>query len=93
MDPVRHSRDGTLIDVQIVPKSSRESIRYSGGQIRVWVKSPPEKNKANSDVQRILEGVFGECRIVRGHSSRRKTILLERQTLEKVLEKLDSLSE
>ena len=92
MNPVRPSGEGVLLDVRVVPNAKKEAAEYSDGVLKVKVKAPPEKGKANKDVLRVLSSLFGPCAIVRGHTSGRKTVLLSRCTPEKAAETLESLA-
>jgi uncharacterized protein (TIGR00251 family) len=91
VESVRETREGVLLDVHIVPNSRKEVFEWVGGVLKLKVKAPPAKGKANKDVLRILSGVFGSCRIVTGHSSRKKIILVEGKSMEDVLETLATI--
>lgn len=75
---VRESRDGILVDLQVVPSSRKEEIRYDpeAGRLRVKVSAPADKGKANKAVTKKLSNLFGNCEIVEGLLSRKKTVLV-----------------
>lgn len=65
-----------------MPKSSRNEIRgVAGGYLKIAIKAPPEKGKANEELIKFLSQKLkiprGEISIVSGLKSRRKEILLK----------------
>lgn len=67
-----------IISVKVVTKSSQEKVEKKGGKdYKVWVKSAPEKGKANRDVVGLLSDYFGEkVWIKSGHTSRKKRVVI-----------------
>jgi len=87
----RQTRPGVLIDIIVVPKSSKNVVENVDGILRVKVRAPPEKGKANAEVVRTLSKIFGRCRLDKGQTTRRKRILIEGKTraeIEEILGKL-----
>jgi len=79
--PVRSHPDGSTIDIKVRPSSTRRCLEgFSGGRIVVCVHSSPEKGKANKEALRVLSDVLGappsRLEVIRGQSSRDKTILV-----------------
>lgn len=75
------SGGGTAIrlPVKVVPGSSRDCIAgWLGETLKVRVRAPAERGKANAAVEKVVAealGVSKECaQIVRGRTSPRKTI-------------------
>jgi hypothetical protein len=89
--------DGLLVDVQVVPRSSRTAVGPAvGDRLRVAVTSPPVDGAANAAVIEALADAFGVRRsaieIVRGERGRRKTVRITgatRAALEKLLNPTD----
>ena len=42
------------LQIKVFPKSSVEKIVESGDLLKVYVKSAPDKNKANKDVIKVI---------------------------------------
>lgn len=59
--------------------------------LKVGVKCEPEKGRANKELEKELEKIFGsEARIVSGQKSRHKKVLVEKP-LQEVQKKLENL--
>lgn len=77
--------EGVIVDIKLTPKSSKNEIkefkRYADGfvYVRVSVTSPPENNKANKALIRLLKKVWkpNNVEILSGEKSRQKKILLK----------------
>ena len=76
------AKDGTLLNLRVSPGAKRASIEGPDGEaaIRLKVAAPPVGGKANAEVERFLAKLLGiprsEVAVVRGVSSRDKTILV-----------------
>jgi len=71
---------GALVDVWVVPGAARTEISgIHDGALRVRVAAPPERGRANEAVARVIAEAAGvrRGRVVAGHGSRRKRVLLE----------------
>jgi len=80
-DPVRESAEGVLVSVRVQPKASRAGVgAVSAGLLKVAVNEPPDKGKANRAVEKLLARAVGIApslvEVVKGETSRRKTVLL-----------------
>ena len=69
-------------NVHVLPKSSRDEILgFINGKLKVKVAAPPEDGKANDRLKEIFSVAFNvpksKVKIVRGRTSRLKTILIE----------------
>ncbi|MFH1837153.1 MAG: DUF167 domain-containing protein [Candidatus Omnitrophota bacterium] len=66
------------IEIKVFPKSSREEIVEEAGQVKVYVKAPPDKGKANTAVIKLIAKKYGvrksDVIIVRGETSRNKVL-------------------
>lgn len=70
-----------MLAVKVYPGSSRSRLEgISGGRLSVRVHSRPEKDRANREALSLISRVLGipvsRLEIVRGRSSREKTVLL-----------------
>jgi uncharacterized protein len=68
-----------VIQVKVVPKSSRDEIAgWLGSRLKVRVSAPPERGKANAAVEKLLSDVLGApARVVAGASSPLKTVEID----------------
>lgn len=66
-----------IVEVTVAPKSGKFRIREKNGIIKVGLKSAPEGNKANLELVKEFEKLFGKpVRIVSGAKSKKKKIEL-----------------
>jgi uncharacterized protein (TIGR00251 family) len=85
--PLIPSPDGTIITVKIRPRSQSFRVLFSDQQITIECKNPAEKGKANREVTKELQRLIKHrAKIISGHNSRIKKILLESITPEKTRE-------
>ncbi len=72
---------GTVLELRVTPKASRNEIREEEGQIRVYVTTVPENGKANEAVVKLLSKALGvpksRLTLVRGATSRDKAFRIE----------------
>ncbi|HHN81312.1 MAG TPA: YggU family protein [Methanomicrobia archaeon] len=75
---ISETGDGVLIDVMVVPNSKETAMEWDPwrSRVRVKVRARPAKGKANEEVVEVFSSV-GPSRIIRGHRSREKTVLIE----------------
>lgn len=87
---------GVDLDIQVQPKSSQAKIVLEDKMIRVWVTSPPVDGEANEAViklfSKVLKVAKSKIEIIRGHSSREKTIRIEGFTENEIIERLSNVS-
>ena len=63
-----------LLEIKAVPNSKRFGMSYTGGW-RVNLASPPDKGRANLELEKELTWLLGcPVRVVRGAKSRRKVL-------------------
>ena len=71
---------GVEIDVTVSPRSDRsgtEGVDEWRKRLIVRVKAPPLDGRANKEVEDLFRKVTGcKCEIVRGQTSRQKTVLI-----------------
>ena len=84
------------INIHVQPKSSQAKIILENGIIRVWVNAPPVDGEANDAVVKLfskaLKVAKGKIEIIRGHSSREKTLRIEGFTEKEIYERINSVS-
>jgi len=79
-----------LLEITVVPKSGRFEVVPKEGRVKVFLKSAPEKNKANMELLKEMKRLLkAEVRIVSGLTSKRK--VLEIQISKEELERLLSI--
>jgi uncharacterized protein (TIGR00251 family) len=77
--PFRKTRDGVVIEVKVEPRSSKKGIAGVLDDIlKVKLTAPPVEGEANEQLIEVIAEAAGvrksSIRIVRGLSSKRKTI-------------------
>jgi uncharacterized protein (TIGR00251 family) len=96
---LRHTREGTILNVRVSPGAKRTSIegRYGEAALRLRVAAPPVDGKANAELKRFLSELLGVPRsdvtVLRGAGSRDKAVLIQtsqhheiRETLSRYLD-------
>ena len=78
---IREDRDGVLLAIKLQPRASENGIGEPlGSELRVKVTAPPVDAAANEALVRLLADVLdcprNRVELVRGHTSRHKTIKL-----------------
>lgn len=62
-----------IIQVKVKPNSKEFKIKE--GEIwEISLKSPPENNKANIELIKEMNKIYGKCKIVRGKTSKNKIL-------------------
>jgi len=88
LEALKQSKSGTLIDIEVVPNSKKESMEYDSWtqRIKVKIKEPAVKGKANAGVVKKFTKLFGRCeiKIVSGNLSRKKTLLVSGGEVENI---------
>jgi hypothetical protein len=75
----RQLDDGVEFGVLVSPGSSRSCVRgLHGGVLKIAVRAPPEKGKANAEVEEVIAAALGlprrAVRVTAGQTSRRKRV-------------------
>jgi len=68
--------NGIVIDIEVKPNSEKEKIDQSDCRIKVYVKAPAEKGKANFAIIKIFSKL-SPCQIVSGLTSKKKRLFLQ----------------
>jgi uncharacterized protein len=83
---VSTAREGTLLNIHVSPGAKSTSVEglYGEGAIKLKVAAPPVGGKANAEVERFLSKLLGvprsDVNVIRGASSRDKTVLVRGTT-------------
>jgi len=85
------------LPVKVVPNASRSAIAgWLGDELKIRVAQPPEKNRANREVEALLGAALelpaSSVRVVRGHSSPRKLVEVDGLPAAEVRQRLDRLT-
>jgi len=94
---VRAVPEGATVRVRVSPGARREAIRPFGDALKISVRQPPEKGRANREVERLLaEAVAAPPRdvaVVRGGTAPDKVVLFRGWTEERLRAALEKLLE
>ncbi|MCL6561065.1 MAG: DUF167 domain-containing protein [Firmicutes bacterium] len=79
---LREDEGGVVFRVRVAPRASANSISsLAGGVIRIRINAPPAEGRANQALLKYLGEIFGvplrRLSILRGQSSREKTVRVE----------------
>ena len=86
--------DGVLLSIKLQPRTSTNAIGAPlGDELRIKVTAPPVDAAANEALLRLLARTLdcprNRIELLRGHTSRHKTVLLRGFSAEVVLAKLN----
>jgi len=78
------------IKIKVTPSSRKQFCKLdAAGQLKCYLKSPPEKGKANAELLLMLTKALGlhksEANIISGMTSRLKTVRIEADVTEEQL--------
>ena len=87
------SQEGARIRLRVKPGARRRELGGEhAGALRVAVTAPPEKGRANEEVEALLAEVLdvarGAVRVVTGHASRDKTAAIDGLGTEEIRRRL-----
>ncbi len=79
MLPVKETEKGLVIQVRVLPRSSRcEVVGIQDGALKIKITSPPLEGKANDECVRFLADQLkirkSQIEIIAGHKARKKTV-------------------
>lgn len=85
MVKAKRTESGWIVPLLVEPGASRDRLYGEhDGRLKLSVCAAPERGKANRAVRKLLAGRLGlnpsRIRILSGHNSRRKEVLIERLT-------------
>jgi uncharacterized protein (TIGR00251 family) len=92
---LRETKDGVFLSVKLQPRASRNQIGPAhGAELKISVTAPPVDSAANEALVRFLADELdcsrGQVELVRGETSRHKSILIHGLTSAQILQKLSS---
>ena len=77
---IRPVKDGCELDILVSPRSNRsgpEGVDEWRRMLILRVRAPPLDGRANNEVEATLSEITGfRCQVVRGQTSRQKTVLI-----------------
>ncbi len=75
---IKPCRGGVRIDLQVIPNSKKGGLACdeAGERLKVRITEPALKGRANKAVLKKFSDLFGNCELVSGSLSRKKTILI-----------------
>jgi uncharacterized protein len=90
---IREIEGGVEITIKAVPGASRDRIVGPlGDALKLQVSAPPEKGKANQAIIALIAKALGistrTVSVVRGETNPRKTVRVERMSIEIIRSKL-----
>jgi uncharacterized protein (TIGR00251 family) len=93
---LKESSDNLFFIVKIIPKSSKnEIIGWFNDTLKIKIKEPPEKQKANKELISFLSKIFkiskSNIKIEKGSTSKIKKITIENLSISSAQKTLDSL--
>ena len=92
-DIITQKDDGVLISLKLVPNSKRTEIIVDENSIKIKVTAQPIENKANKALldflSKFLKIPKSKIQIVRGQTSKEKTLLIKDATIDYIENKLN----
>jgi len=84
------------LSIKVIPKSSRDCIAgWLGDALKIRVRAPAERGKANGAVERLLADAFGvsqkSVQVVTGKTSTRKIVEIEGLSEQEVSARLSTV--
>ena len=74
MDINKHIIDGRL-KIKVIPHAGRTELTEDGGKLKLYLKSAPEKGKANAELIKLFKKKYKlSVRIKSGETSREKVL-------------------
>ena len=85
---IKHNKDGLMVTFKIVPNSSKNEIIKTDATIKIKITAQPVDGKANKALIEFLSKQFKipktSIEILRGETSKEKTILFKTQDISKI---------
>ena len=93
---VRPHKKGVELNIHVLPRSSQSKITgLHGDFVKVKLTKPPVDGQANAECCRVIAKYFGvsksQVSVLKGASSKQKTLLVEGVSVSAVVEKLIKL--
>lgn len=93
-DIIHESKNGVILEVLLSPRASKDKILgVHNGRLKIGVTAPPVDGKANAALCKFLAKTFkvppSTVSVIRGQTSREKSVEITDSSLEEVLAVLD----
>ena len=76
---ISHYISNNLLRIKVIPSSGRTELKEENGRLKLYLKSPPEKNKANLELIKFFKKEFALLvEIKSGATSREKVLRIVR---------------
>ena len=92
---LRASKEGLILEVVVAPRAKRSRfVGFHGGYPKIALAAPPIEGRANEELVSLLKELLGmpgrDIELIRGDTSKRKSVLLRGISSEKVLQVLET---
>ncbi len=72
---INNIKSGKNINLKVIPNSSKIELKEENNQLKLYLKSVPEKGKANSELIKFFKKEFNlKVKIIKGEKNRNKVI-------------------
>lgn len=92
---IKETKDGLIVNIKISPNSKKNEIINEGDFTKIKIKAQPIDGKANKALIEFLSKNFKipktSIKILKGETSKEKTILFETQDEEKITKLKETL--
>ena len=93
---IKESSDGIILKIRIVPNSSKNDIIKEDEFLKIKITAQPIENKANKALIEFLSKKFRipktKIEIIKGLTSKDKTILIKTNDIETIKETINDLT-
>ena len=70
-----------ILEIKVYPKSSRQEVLVKDGIIKVYIRTSPEKGKANDEVKEVVAKFYKTkkrlVKIIKGKTNRNKVLEIQ----------------
>ena len=68
-----------VLTIKVIPHSGRMELKEENGKLKLYLKAPPEKNKANLELIKFFKKEYGLVVVIKsGMTSREKVLMVLR---------------
>lgn len=84
---IKETKDGIILNIRISPNSSKNEFIQNNGELKIKITAPPVDGKANKALVEFLSKSFkvpkSYFEIIKGETSKDKTVLIKNTSNEK----------
>lgn len=86
--------DKVILNLNVKPNSKHQKLSYDPleEELTIYIKSPPDKGKANKELIKYLADILNlsssKITLIAGHASRDKTLVIEDSTVDSIMIKI-----